>query len=340
MAGSGRDTSFFLNPHSAGFGPYRAADDLLHPEMNAEIDDPALTETQYLGFSVPEANLQALNYLWVHPNLQLLTGGVWAWQGVKRTTLSAELFDMRQFIPDECIRRGDVADYELPMGYRVKVLQPLEKIHIAYDDPARGNAFDVTLTAIMPPAMVAKGNHFDQAMRAEGEVVLRGRRHRVDGYTVRDRSWAEVRSEEPRPIPPIHWVTGVFDDEFAFHMMGFEHPGSGPIWQDAFPDAEALTAVNRGWVWRDGELTGLQSAAITTQWDRDTGYPVAHAVQITDTNGRELSLAGTVTATCPWSTWSNVNMLIGLTRWECEGRMAWGDSQLAVWTDFVHRCFG
>ncbi|HEY3240960.1 MAG TPA: hypothetical protein VGL92_15435 [Acidimicrobiia bacterium] len=340
VAGDDKSTSFFMNPHTAGFGPCTEADDLLHREMNSQVSDPALTETQYLGFSVPEAGIHALNYLWIHPNLELLTGGVWAWQGVKRSQLAAELFDMRQFMEDEPIRKGDLADYELPMGYRVKVLQPLEKIHIAYDDPARGNAFDVTLTAIMPPAMIASGKHFDQAMRTEGEVTLRGRRHRVDGYTVRDRSWGEVRPEDPRPVPPLHWVTGVFSDDFAFHMMGVEDPSTGPVWKDAFPDAGALTAINRGWIWRDGELTGLESAAITTRWNRDTGYPVAHTVRITGTSGLELSLEGTITASCSWSPWSNANMLISLARWECEGRVGWGDSQVATWTDFVHRVLG
>ena len=338
MVDAGRNTSFFMNPHAPGFGTSTDTDDLLHREMNSQVADPALTETQFLGFSVPEAAIHALNYLWVHPNLELLTGGVWAWQGVKRHQLAAELFDMRQFMDDGPIRKGDLADYELPMGYRVKVLRPLEKIHIAYDDPTRGNAFDVTLTAVMPPAMVASGKHFDQAMRAEGEIVLRGRRHRVDGYTVRDRSWGEVRPEDPRPVPPLHWLTGVFGDDFAFHMMGLEDPSRDPIWKDAFPGAENLTALNRGWIWRNGELTGLATTELTTRWNLDTGYPVEHTLRITDTNGFELSLVGTVTASCSWITWSNVNMLIGLCRWEHDGRVAWGDSQVATWTDFVHRC--
>jgi hypothetical protein len=338
VAEAEQNTSFFQNAQSPGFGPYTPADDLLHREMNSAVDDPALTETQFLGFSVPEAGIHCLNYLWVHPNLELLTGGVWAWQGVKRHQLAAELFDMRQFMEDEPIRKGDLADFELPMGYRVKVLQPLEKIRIAYDDPSRGNAFDVTLTAIMPPAMVASGKHFDQAMRTEGEITLRGRSHRVDGYTVRDRSWGEVRPENPRAVPPLHWLTGVFDDDFAFHMMGVEDPSSDPIWKEAFPDGGSLTAINRGWIWRNGELTGLASARLTTRWNVDTGYPVGHTLQLIDTNGFELSLTGTITASCSWSTWSNVNMLISLSRWEHDGRIAWGDSQVATWTDFVYRC--
>ncbi|MGH8990756.1 MAG: DUF7064 domain-containing protein, partial [Acidimicrobiia bacterium] len=130
----------------------------------------------------------------------------------------------------------------------------------------------------------------------------------------------------------------VFSDDFAVHMMGVEDVAAGPMWKDAFPDAGPMTALNRGWVWRDGELAGLESAAITTRWDRDSGYPTGHRVRVTDTNGREHALEGTITAACSWHTWSNVNMLIALARWECEGRTGWGDSQTAAWSDFVHRC--
>ena len=86
--------------------------------------------------------------------------------------------------------------------------------------------------------------------------------------------------------------------------MGVDDPSTGPFWRDAFPGAEAMTAMNRGWVWRDGELAGLESTTPATRWNLDA------------------------------------NMLISLCRWECEGRTGWGDSQAATWTDLVQRCLG
>lgn len=334
---SDTNTSFFMNPQRAGFGSCTAEDELLHRELNRTLTDPDLTETQFLGFSVPSAGLHSLCYLWAHPNLRLLTGGVWAWRGVKPNALASELFDMRQFMPDGPLRDGDLDKFQLANGYHVELVEPLRELRIGYEDAARGNAFEVTLTAIMPPAVLPSNRHFDQAMRTRGWVSLRGERHVIDGYTVRDRSWGENRTEDPRAIPPVHWLTGVVDDDFAFHLMGMERPSDGPIWRDIYPVDDSLPdATNRGWIWRDGELLGLTSASVRTRWDRSTGYPTAHRVTMTDTRGREYILDGDVVASNNWSAWSNAFLVIGLTRWEYEGRTGWGDSQIGAWTDFVH----
>lgn len=337
MSGADTNTSFFMNAQQAGFGSCTPDDELMHHELNATLDDPALTETQYLGFNVPEAGIHSLNYLWAHPNLRVLTGGVWTWRGVKPSALASEMFDMRQFVPDGVLREADLDAFRLPNGYHVEICEPLRQLHIGYEDAARGNAFDVTLTAVMPPAVLPSGRHFDQAMRARGTVVLRGERHAVDGWTVRDRSWGENRTEDPRDAPPLHYLTAVFDDDLAFHLMGIEHASSSPLWKDLYAVDDTLAAaMNRGWVWRDGELLALSAATVRTRWDRATGYPTAHEMTLTDSAGRQYVLTGEVTAMNNWSTWSNAFFAIGLTRWELAGRVGWGDSQTAAWTDFVH----
>jgi hypothetical protein len=90
---------------------------------------------------------------------------------MKTTQLHCEMFDMRDHMPISVV--GEMTEYTLPNGYRVEVVEPLHEVHIAYDDPARGNRFDVTLTAIMPPAMLPSGKHFEQGMRARGTMRLR-----------------------------------------------------------------------------------------------------------------------------------------------------------------------
>ena len=337
MATNSTNSSFFMNTQAPGFGACAAADELMHHELNATLTDPALTETQFLGFNVPDAGIHSLNYLWAHPNLRLLTGGVWTWRGVKPNALSSEMFDMRQFMPDDPIRgSGDLNSFELPNGYHVEVGEPLRTIRIGYEDAARGNAFDVELTAIMPPAVLPSGRHFDQAMRTRGSVTLRGESYPVDGWTVRDRSWGENRTEEPRNAPPLHWMTGVFDDDFAFHLMGIEHASAGPVWKDVYPVDDTLTeAMNRGWIWRDGELLALASGAVRTRWDRATGYPTGHELTLVDTRGQRYVITGDIMAINNWSAWSNAFFAIGLTRWQYGDRVGHGDSQTAAWTDFV-----
>lgn len=335
------NTSHFMTEQaSSSFGSIEAADELVHREMNDLVTSPALVETCFVGFNVLEANIHCLDYLWLHPNLRLMSGGAWCWQGVKEQQLEAELFDMRDFVPDTPLTDagGDLDDVTLPCGYRYEVITPLEKIRLTYEDAARGNSFDVTLDAIMPPAMLPSGKHFDQAMKTSGHVTLGGTRHTVDGYTVRDRSWAEARTEDPAPLPAIHWLTMTFSDDFAVHVTGLEDVATAP-WRERFTVDESLpAAMNRGWVWRDGRLKALAFASIQTDW-APRGGQLGHRLHLVDSDGRAYDITGRVTARCPWNTWSNVHMSIGLGRWESEGRTGYGDSQTAMWTDFVRAAF-
>jgi hypothetical protein len=96
------NTSYFMNAQVAGsFGRADPHDEGMHRDERNRFSDPALVETVFCGFSVPEADIHCLNYVWLHPNLRLMSGGAWCWQGTKRTQLEAELFDMRDFVPEQ-----------------------------------------------------------------------------------------------------------------------------------------------------------------------------------------------------------------------------------------------
>jgi hypothetical protein len=231
---------------------------------------------------------------------------------------------------------GDLTSFKLPNGYGVEVVRPLEEIRVTYEDAARGNEFDVTLTAIMPPAMLPSGMHFEQAMRTRGSLTLRGEKHVVDGFHMRDRSWGETRPESPRLAPVVHWLTPVFGEDFAIHACAFEDPAQGPIWEGLVDfSAEKVAAYNRGWVWRDGELTALESVVLTCEWDRALGYPTSYQVELTDLAGRSWTLTGTLVAGSSSTLWPNIFSPILMFRWECDGKAGYGDSQVGMWTDVV-----
>jgi hypothetical protein len=337
-----RNTSYFMNAQVAdSFGATHPHDEGRHRAESLRVSDPSLVETVFCGFSIPEADIHCLNYIWLHPNLRLMSGGAWAWRGLKRTQLEAELFDMRDFIPDQAITDGggDLVDVTLPNGYRYQVLKPLEQIRMSYRDPARGNAMDVTATAVMPPAMLPSNRHFDQVMRTSGTLTLRGEEFRVDGYSVRDRSWGEARTEDPAGMSGIHWLIAIFGDDYAVHVTGLEDPETAQ-WRDRFAEDAALSqTMNRGWVWKDGRLLTVTSAKIQTEWDVVGRRQIAHRVVVVDETGAEHRLHGQIRAAANWHTWSNVHMNVGLARWECGGRVGHGDSQVAMCTDFVRAAF-
>jgi hypothetical protein len=80
------NTSYFMNAQVAdSFGRAHPHDAGIHRDERDRVSDPALVETVFCGFSIPEADIHCLNYVWLHPNLRLMSGGAWCWQGSKRS---------------------------------------------------------------------------------------------------------------------------------------------------------------------------------------------------------------------------------------------------------------
>ncbi|MDB5971511.1 MAG: hypothetical protein JWQ90_3961 [Hydrocarboniphaga sp.] len=329
------DQSFLHHQAALGFGPYGPEDELLHPAAKNDIQHDALTETQYFGFSVPEARIHGFSYLWHHPNLGTLSSGVAAWQGIKPHHLAAELYDFRMFMSEQTIAAG-IDHYKTDVGYQVDVIEPFKLIRIRYEDASRGNALDISYTALTPPAMLPNRKHFEQTMKTKGFLSLRGKRYEVDGYNVRDRSWGEARREEPTPFPPIAWLTGVFGEDFSFNCTLTDHPRRSPEWLGLYqvPDEQVLKG---GWIYRNGEHKRVVEGIKLTRRDPLSLCPLSHELELVDQDGERLRITGTVESSSPSGFWPNVSIHIGLVRWQCENRVGWGDSQECQWTDFVHR---
>ena len=68
------------------------------------------------------------------------------------------------------------------------------------------------------------------------------------------------------------------------------------------------------------------------------GRPLSHRIEAEDAQGKSWTITGTVTAGLPWAGWPNMICQLFLTRWECEGRVGWGDTQEVQWTDYVRAC--
>jgi hypothetical protein len=325
----------FFMTQNTGFGLAVPEDDLLHPEQNKLATGDSVTETQYFGFSVPEANIHALCYLWHRPNLGIITGGVWVWQGIKRGAVFSELMDIRSFMNDSAIK-NDLHHFKLENSYSVKILEPLKRFHMTYKDAARGNAFDLIQEAVSPVVMFADGNHFEQAMKVKGHLSLRGTSYEVDCYSVRDRSWGKPRPEDIMPIPPMSWVTAVFDDDFSINCNVTDQATGNPELAGTEFDRPVESSLHGGWVWKDGEISQIVSAQKSVARAPGTFIPVGVELDVEDALGRSFHLSGKLLASCPWETWSNVQMNISLMRWQCEGLITHGDCQEAMWGDYLN----
>ena len=328
------DKPFFIS-QNRGFGAIDASDELLHPAKNALVKADSLTETQYFAFCIPEHRIHAYGYLWHHPNLKVVGGGLFVWQGHKRTVTHGELCDYRNYMSDSVLR-NDLHEYRLDNGYGVKVIEPLKRHRLSYADPARGNVVELDYEAVSPPVMFADGNHFEQAMRVKGKLLLRGQPYDVDCYTLRDRSWGKPRPEDNLPLPGASWMQGVFNERFAFSCNMFDQADSSHELAGTALALPAERTLNGGWIYRDGTVGRLVSGTKRIEREPESRMPRKVELRITDEFGRQLEIRGTSIASTAWMPWSNIFMPITLMRWECEGLIAHGDCQEGVWNDYLN----
>lgn len=311
------------------FTPVRPEDEFLHP-IGPDAD-ARLTETQYFCFNIPSAGINGEIYVWLHPVSGVVSGGLWIWQGNKPWHIAADYHNYQLFMP----MPAQIGDYALPNGLTIKVLEPLKSFLVTFADAARDTSLRLQLTAIMPPAGRGNGGHLTQAMRTRGELMLRGQHHRIDGFATRDRSWGEPRSEAVQGGPPWSWTTGVFDENFAFHVTAFDSRELHPEWEGRYDSAGANLLW--GYVWKDSRLVGLKRVTQRCLTEEDGVTPRRIELALVDTEGREFSIQGTSVARCPWMAWLNQQTFFCLTRWECEGRVGWGDIQHVVSNDHAVR---
>jgi hypothetical protein len=313
-------------------GRYSPRDENIHPEYRTTNTSIDLNETQFFGFSVPEARIHSVLYTWYHPNLELISSGVMVGQGIRHIPPALDIMDYRAYLPARELSNGFMA-FTTSGNYSVEVIEPGVKFRTTYMDKERNNSFDVQHTAIHDPCVWSSDVHLEQPMRTLGEVTLRGKTYEVNGTHVRDRSWGENRSEEPRNIPPITWMTGVFDDGFSFHATAFDSPSLDPIWKGLFEIKEEDT-LRFGWVVVDGKQAALVGCRKRTTYD-SFFFPTGVEMELHDEHGRTFRLKGETVSAFVFNAWPNCRWPICGTRWTMDGKSGWGDVQDGQWSDFL-----
>jgi hypothetical protein len=237
------------------------------------------------------------------------------------------------------VLQNDLHEYRLDSGYGVRVIEPLRQLHMTYADKTRGNAVDITFTAVTPPVMFGSGMHFEQGMKTNGTVTIGGAEHKVDGYTIRDRSWGQLRPEDSLHLPPMTWMTGVFNENFMFNCTAFDHPDMNPDWQGLF-ELPPEAVLKGGWIYQDGRLSEIKSIMKRTEHDPVTLFPKRIEMTLTDDTGAQYHIAGEMTAACAWAAWPNFTFPVCQARWACNGLIGHGDAQEAQWPDYVRAFHG
>jgi hypothetical protein len=324
-------TQWISNRHS-GFGILRPEDDFLHPAAS-NPPGASVTETYYFGFDVVDAAIHGFVYVWLHPNLNVLTAGLLISRGFQSSSLSADYFNMHTYLdPEEHIDRRS-GGFQLPGALTIRPIKPMQEWRLTLDDRSADTAFDLRFVAAMPPAVRADQKHFDQNMHVQGTLRLRGRQHSVDCYAIRDRSWQNLRSEAPLPVPPYDWIALTLGDRLAMNLSLFDDLGvlGNPGGVLKVPSQ----LLQDGWVWREGSLARIVDVQKRTERSPDLLQPLRHEIRALDDAGRSYDIVGESVGGCHYNGWSNMLWHETLTRWTCNGEVGWGEVQEVQWHDCV-----
>jgi hypothetical protein len=314
-----------------------ASTDLLLPraEPGATLH-PYTVHTHYFGFSVPEAGIGAFLYARYIPAFGLAQGGPVIFRGMDNVSpLDVEYHDYRATMPWPEVEGGTI---RLDCGYEIDVVKPGELIHLRYQSPDGAVGFDLDQRAVTP--LVGRGHvvpgeeaHHgrsgvehggsEQFMHCTGELRLRGEVYAVDCHAVRDRSWNQVRTEDPDGAPPGNpagWSPAWFGDDLAFNVTS-----------TVSPDGE--TSAYYKWLVRNGELVELTAARRSVlEYHAVLHSAVRQELELTDGDGRRQRFEGRAIAVAPVYAWPNVSFRDSVFRWEDEqGRVTHCTYQEIFW---------
>lgn len=272
------------------------------------------TETVWFAFHHVQSGIGGWLYALMRPNIGTCAGGIWIWD---RQTTSP--FDAPYAVNYSSLRlpaRRDLTHITFPVGWSLRVLEPLTRYHLRAEDGDR-LSLDLTFEAIMPPEVMGAGKppylsgaHVDQFGRLTGEVVLHGQPLRIDCLSERDRSWGPRPESHPRRLS--------FDFAVADERTGFLCT-TDPTHADG-------DVVTHGFLLRDGIVSPLAVGRREVERAPGTGMVLAEVITGTDEQGRTFTAHGTAVSRMAVNRHSAVTHTTLMT-WDLDGVDAVGEDQ-------------
>jgi hypothetical protein len=288
---------------------------------------------------VPAAQIGAYLYFRAQPGLGLCQGGPVIFRGLDNAALlDAAYHDYRSTMPWPTIRGNTITT---AAGYRIEWVLPGHLARLTYTSPDRSTSFDLEQQAISP--LLARGHvipgendHHDtddagsgrapggseQFMHVTGTLTLRGETFDVDCYNVRDRSWNQIRTEDPggaQPIPPLGWTPICFGADLAFNTTSIELPDTSPAWAKFYDLPKGFDPSVYSWVVVDGEPLRLTHVRRNVH----EYHPVLLAatkqeIDAEDERGGRYHFLGEAIAMNPVHSWPNIGFCDSVYRWTAD----------------------
>jgi hypothetical protein len=298
-------------PETAQLSPFTAKDDSFHFDQMS--DRWWETETCWFAFCKPERKLGGWLYSMFRPNIGTVAGGAWIWDDTAH--LPWEVPYSANYTALRLPRDQDLTDITLPTGVHVKMIEPLTRYKLGFEDTDILR-LDLTYEAIMPPRALRKAdssfknlNHFDQFGHVVGEIVLHGETIAIDCLAIRDRSWGPRPEHRPGKSA---YVTGIASASDAFLAV--------TKWND---DADRIAY---GFMIKDGEIGDIVSGQRIVERDAKMGWVSRIVIEGHDELGRDLHAVGERISGIVINRHSFIDSN-GLIAWTINGKAGHGEDQ-------------
>lgn len=337
-----------------GFETQPPETDLALPDLSDTDEwDPLTIFTHCSLVSVPEAEISIFTYLRCQPAFGLSQGGVSIFSGLdNHDPFGVDYLDFRNTMP-----WPEVDGYTITTanGLRLDFEAPGEILRISYESADSDTRLDVTQRGVTP--LLARGHIIpgedaradaarepggsEQFMHTRGKLVLDGTEHEVDSYDCRDRSWAQVRSEDRSSarVPPVAWTPMCFGEDLIVNQVSIEPEDTDPWWAGLYEIPAEKPTHHFAWLQVDGELREVASVRRDVQRYHPTLYAAAaQTVEIEDATGVTHRFEGEAVAMAAVPVWSNAALRQFLYRWTntADGRTAYNSGQ-EIWMDQAYQ---
>jgi hypothetical protein len=307
---------------------------MIHPEdirYHTPADCPFdWAETSFFSVHVPEDNITAWVYFVARPGVGAMVCDIEVIDHVGRISLEAAYADFQQHLPlPERFEK-----FALPNGFSFEALNErdyrldytgVDDTELHWDVRGIMVPFDIHDPSMDPLASndpnasgfgAAYANHFDMTAHVTGTLKVRGKTYAIDCVTTMDHSWGPRSEIDMRPMG---WANANFSKTSAFQAIWtFDPLASG--W-DQFGLAHGYAIV-------DGKVRGLTAGRFRATRPSDKGvFPLGYEARLTDLDGREHVLHGSVIAQQPWACYSCSMPILSVVRWQYEGAEGVGQVQ-------------
>jgi hypothetical protein len=324
--------------------------DLALPDLrDAETWDPLAVFTHCSLLSVPEASLSVFVYLRCQPYFKISQGGVSIFSGLDNPDpFGVDYLDYRNTMPWPTIQGTTITTAN---GLCLDFVEPGKTLRITYGGGDDETSIDVTQTAVGP--LLARGHiipgeqdRFDaskqpggseQFMHTVGQISVRGTRHEVDSYDCRDRSWAQVRSEDRGAVrvPPVAWTPMYFGEDLIFNQVSIEPEDTDPWWAGVYEVPADAPTHHYAWIQVAGTLRKLDRVRRDVRRYHPTLFAaVEQTIEATDETGATYRFDGEAVAMAAVPVWTNAALRQFLYRWTnaADGRSTYASGQ-EIWMD-------